>query len=183
MAERKKLTLLLHEPSILGDICKINGLFTLFPHLPPSLFCKRTLNLDLIRWLFWDISRPSVFIPIPKIGMYLISQIYWPVMWSVEQAWTQTCNRINYNVVLNLRKKKKKIVRLILGMFYIVLFSSWFFFFFFVLIFTFKFRIALFSKWKHRAKLNFNMNSKEKNLVYILYVVFEFWMNYNMKYT
>ena len=27
--------------AILGHICKINGLSTLLPHLPPSLFCKR----------------------------------------------------------------------------------------------------------------------------------------------
>ena len=32
--------------AILGDVRKINGLFTFLPHLPPSLICKRTWHPD-----------------------------------------------------------------------------------------------------------------------------------------
>ena len=61
---RKKLT---HPPAwglpFLGDICKINGLFTLFPHLSPtlpSLIHKKNLaSRPTVRWLFWDASLPS----------------------------------------------------------------------------------------------------------------------------
>ena len=45
--------------AILGDICKINGFFTLFPHLSSSLIHRRIWNLDPIRWSYWDISLPS----------------------------------------------------------------------------------------------------------------------------
>ena len=31
---------------ILGDVLKMNGRFTLLPHLPPSLIYKRTWHLD-----------------------------------------------------------------------------------------------------------------------------------------
>ena len=41
------------------DICKINGLFTLLPHLTTSLFYKRTWRSDPTRWLFWHINLPS----------------------------------------------------------------------------------------------------------------------------
>ena len=34
------------ELAILGDICKINGLFTLFLHLPLSLICERSSHPD-----------------------------------------------------------------------------------------------------------------------------------------
>ena len=40
--------------------CKINGLFTLPPHLPSSLIYKRTWHLEtLMRCLFWGASLPS----------------------------------------------------------------------------------------------------------------------------
>ena len=32
--------------AIVGDICKMNGLFTVFLHLPPSLICKRNWPPD-----------------------------------------------------------------------------------------------------------------------------------------
>ena len=34
------------SPAFLGDVCKINDLFTLLPHLCPSLIYKRTWHLD-----------------------------------------------------------------------------------------------------------------------------------------
>ena len=32
--------------AILGGVCKTNGLFTLLPHLPPPLICKRAWHPD-----------------------------------------------------------------------------------------------------------------------------------------
>ena len=45
--------------TILGDICKITGLFIVFPYLRPFLFYKRIWHPDPIRRLFEDISLSS----------------------------------------------------------------------------------------------------------------------------
>ena len=44
--------------AISGDICKINGLFTLLPHLSPLCSIKEPGIQTPIRWLFWGISLP-----------------------------------------------------------------------------------------------------------------------------
>ena len=45
--------------AILGDVCKINGLFMLLPHLLPSLIYKRTWHPDPIVWFIHSIVSDS----------------------------------------------------------------------------------------------------------------------------
>ena len=45
--------------TILKDICKINGLLTLFPHCPPSLFCKRNWHPDCNKMVILRHYLPS----------------------------------------------------------------------------------------------------------------------------
>ena len=39
--------------AILGDVCKIHGLFTLLPHLPPFLIYTRTWHADPDKKVIW----------------------------------------------------------------------------------------------------------------------------------
>ena len=45
--------------AILGDVCKINGLFTLLPYSAHLWSMKKPGIQTLIRWLFWGTSLPS----------------------------------------------------------------------------------------------------------------------------
>ena len=77
--------------AILGDVCKINGLFTLLPCLSPSLIYKRTWHPDPVRWLFWGASLPSswsvtFWIKLFPVLQHLISRMHCPVVQRVEPA-------------------------------------------------------------------------------------------------
>lgn len=57
MARRKKRTHPLLGLAILGDICKTDGLLTLFPHSHPQLWSIQEPGIQtLLRWLFRGIS-------------------------------------------------------------------------------------------------------------------------------
>ena len=64
MARRKKSNIACLRLAILKDICKINGLFTLFPHFAPSQVYKRTWHRDphkmvILRQYSWSASFPN----------------------------------------------------------------------------------------------------------------------------
>lgn len=60
MARRKKRTHPLLGLAILGDICKTDGLLTLFPHSHPQLWSIQEPGIQtLLRWLLRGISLPS----------------------------------------------------------------------------------------------------------------------------
>ena len=85
--------------AILGNVCKINGLFTLFPHFLPSLIHKRIWHPDpdkmvILKLLVCHLLCQSAFgIKSYSWSQHLLVQIHWPIVVQAEHAWSQHYQR------------------------------------------------------------------------------------------
>ena len=106
---REKVTHLLLRLAIPGDICQNNGLFTLFDHLPSSVFYKRTGIQTFTRWFLRDISLLSS--QSDSFPSKFVFQASAPRLWFIGLLWDKQSELGlgNNPTCLAVKKSKHKI--------------------------------------------------------------------------